>query len=131
MSLVDFFFWCAGTMTLFGRIRTGLAGFGARVIPRVQQFGRALGRELHTGGLIGHTLASLARHGLNRLQNNPVVGRVPGLGEFMGAARDAANFVDMVSQGASKVGDVAEVVGNSNQLRGLTTRFEKAAARRS
>lgn len=115
-------------MGLFGRLRSGAATFGAHVIPRVQRFGTNLGRQLHTGGLIGHTLASLAKAGLNRLQNNPVIGRVPGLGEFMGAARDAANLVDTVATGASKVGDVAEYVGNSSALRGLTTRFEKAAS---
>jgi hypothetical protein len=115
---------------MFGRLGGRIAAFGARAVPAIQKFGLNAGRTLHTGGGIGHMVAQVAKLGLNRLQNNPALQRVPGMGEFLGAARDAANLVDTVAMGASRVGDVAEAVGSSKALSGLTTRFEKAAKNR-
>jgi hypothetical protein len=75
--------------------------------------------------MIGHTVASLAKAGLDRIIKTPVVGQTPGMGEFWGLARDASNVVDIASLGAARVRDVAEAVGNSQRLRKLGRNFEK------
>jgi hypothetical protein len=75
--------------------------------------------------MIGHTIAGLAKAGLDRLVKVPLVSNTPGLGEFLGVARDAAAVTDLAAQGASRVGDVAEAVGRSKALKALGKNFEK------
>jgi hypothetical protein len=81
--------------------------------------------------MIGHPIASLAKTGLDRALASNLVRSTPGASEFVGTARDAAQAVDLAAMGASRLGDVAEFVGESKQLRGLARRFEKDTRRRS
>ncbi|KAJ1639111.1 hypothetical protein T492DRAFT_833140 [Pavlovales sp. CCMP2436] len=103
-----------------------VAGFGARALPVVQRFGNAAGDFLHKGSAIGNRVAKLARSGLNALEKSEL-GRIPGVGELIGVGRDASNFVDMASRAANRVGDFASNVGQSRDLRGLTSQFERTA----
>jgi hypothetical protein len=57
--------------------------------------------------MIGHTIASLAKAGLDRALASNLVRSTPGASKFVGTARDAAQAVDLAAMGASRLGDVA------------------------
>ncbi|KAJ1621507.1 hypothetical protein T492DRAFT_847007 [Pavlovales sp. CCMP2436] len=104
---------CSAPSMQFGRFLGRVAGFGARALPVVQRFGNAAGDYLHKESAIGARVAKLARSGLDAIEKSEL-GRIPGVGELVGVGRDATNFV-----------------GQSNELRGLTSQFERTANSRS
>ncbi|KAJ1629942.1 hypothetical protein T492DRAFT_840404 [Pavlovales sp. CCMP2436] len=110
----------------FGQFLGRVAGFGARALPAVQRFGNTAGEYLHKGSMIGSRVAKLARYSLDAIERSNL-GRIPGVGELAGVGRDATNFIDMASRAAGRVGDVASRVGQSKELRRLTTHFERTA----
>ncbi|KAJ1618658.1 hypothetical protein T492DRAFT_849168 [Pavlovales sp. CCMP2436] len=110
----------------WGRFGRQAARWGSNALPKLQRFGMQSGRFLHNAADIASRVANSARTGLNAIQNSEL-SNVPGINEALGFGRELADGLSSAAQVAGRLGNFASQVGGSKELRGLTSRFERAA----
>ncbi|KAJ1640652.1 hypothetical protein T492DRAFT_831923 [Pavlovales sp. CCMP2436] len=111
----------------WGRFGRQAARWGSNALPKLQRFGMQSGRFLHNAAEVASRVANTARTGINAIQNNSELSRIPGLNEALGIGRDIVGGLSTAAQVAGRLGNFASQVGESKELRGLTNRFERAA----